>query len=120
MRRMAFSKTIPQMRAGVKTVTRRDGWENARPEEIVIAIEKGQGLKKGERQVVIRNILLVDVRRESLGAITEQDVLAEGFGDLTPAEFIEMFGKPADFVVTRIEFRHLFGTEPKEHHARSA
>lgn len=117
-RRMAFSKTIPQMRAGTKDITRRVGWEwlvaalEVGHDIVLTAIEKGQGLKKGERQVVIRNIQILGARREPLGAITAEDVAREGFPGETPAQFIARFGKPPHFVLTRIVFRHLWGTEP--------
>jgi hypothetical protein len=104
---MAFSKTLEQMRARTKDITRRDGWLDAEPGEVVTAIEQGMGLKRGERQVVIGSIRIVSVRRERLGDITPPDCVREGFPDLSPAEFVAMYGRPADHVVTRIEFVHL-------------
>lgn len=113
--RMSFSKTIPQVRAGTKTVTRRDGWwdeekdePRARPGDRIVSIEKGQGLKKGERQVVIRDDLeVVSARRERLGDITPEDVAREGFPGWTVEQFLALYGKGPDHVVTRIEFRYL-------------
>lgn len=107
-RRMSFSKTVEQVRAGTKTVTRRDGWLHAEPGMRITAIEKGMGLPKGARQVVIRDDLeVVSVRRERLGDITREDVAREGFPGRDPAFFVAKYGKPADHVVTRIEFRYL-------------
>lgn len=110
-RRMSFSKTLPQMRARTKDVTRRWGWESLKPGDIVTAIEKGMGLKKGERQVVIGDIEVQYVRRERLDAIDARDVEREGFPGETPADFMARFsGNPSD-VVTRIEFRHIIPCE---------
>lgn len=105
-RRMSFSKTIEQMRARTKTVTRRIGWEHAEPGMRITAIEKGMGLRRGERQVVLGEIEVVSVRRERLADITADDVAREGFPGWTPAQFIELFGAPPERVVTRIEFKH--------------
>lgn len=105
-RRMSFSKTLPQMRARTKTVTRRFGWAFLRPGDIVTAIEKGMGLAKGERQVVLHDIEVTDVRRERLDAIDAADLEREGFPGMTPAEFFRLIGGKPDTMVTRIEFRH--------------
>lgn len=84
-KRMAFSKTIPQMRNRTKTVTRRFGWWDSRtgqprvtPGEIVTAVEKGMGLRKGEHQKVLHRIRIVSIRREPLGAIDAADLAREG------------------------------------------
>ncbi|MEM6988887.1 MAG: DNA N-6-adenine-methyltransferase [Myxococcota bacterium] len=104
---MSFSKTIPQFKARTKTVTRRDGWLNLKPGDVVTAIEKGMGLKKGERQVVLGDIEVVTTWRERLGDITPEDVAREGFPGETPEFFIRKYGKPADHIVTRIAYRYL-------------
>ncbi len=111
-RRMSFAMTTRQMYAQEKTVTRREGWENARPGERIVWIEKGQGLKKGERQVVGGTIEVVNARREPLEVITPGDVIREGFPGYTTADFIETYlrahrGKKCHELVTRIEFRHV-------------
>lgn len=113
--RMSFSKTIPQVRAGTKDVTRRDGWwdeekdePRAKPGDQLVAIEKGQGLALGERQVVIRDdIEVLNARRERLGDITPEDIAREGFPGWTVEQFLALYGEPADHIVTRIEFRYL-------------
>ena len=48
---MSFSKTIPQMYAKTKTVTRRTGasWMKLQPNDRLWAVEKAQGLRKGEK-----------------------------------------------------------------------
>jgi hypothetical protein len=114
MRNMSFSATKEQFRARTKTVTRRMGWTSLRIGETVMAIEKGQGLKKGEQVVKLGPIRIVGVRYEPLNAITREDVVAEGFPDLTPQQFVQFFceynGCQPDQVVTRIKFEYLTTT----------
>jgi hypothetical protein len=109
MRRMSFFLTQRQYRDGSKDVTRRLGHANIEAGERFLAIEKGQGLKKGERQVVLGENVCVSARAERLDAITKADCAREGFPDMTPAQFVSMFckhmGCKPETVVTRIEFR---------------
>lgn len=116
MKRMSFSMTEEQYVSGSKTVTRRLGWwdkkadrPRLKPGEVFMGIRKGMGLKKGEKQVELGRSEHIESRREPLSAITPEDVIREGFPDMTPAEFVSMFCaanrcKP-DTVITRIEFR---------------
>lgn len=113
-KRMAFSKTIPQMLARTKTVTRRFGWWNeacdqprVQPGEILTAIEKGMGLKKGTRQTPLYDIQVQPkaVWRERLDAITASELEREGFPGMSPREFFRMIGGKPHQIVTRIGFR---------------
>ena len=111
MRNMSFALTKQQFLDGSKDVTRRLGWANARPGEIVCAVEKGMGLKKGEKVVRLGTIELLNVSRELLSTITPDDVRREGFPDLSPRQFMEMFRghnkcTPCT-MITRIVFRRL-------------
>jgi hypothetical protein len=108
-RRMSFWLTRPQMYARTKTVTRRRAvtWKGIKPGDRIIAIEKGQGLKKGEPQTVIHDIEVVSVRIERLDAITREDCILEGFPEMEPEDFVAMFPQPASSAVKRIEFKHL-------------
>jgi len=110
-RNMSFSMTIPQMRDGSKTVTRRDGWLFVKAGDVLNSVEKCMGLKPGEKIVKMGQIEVVSVRREQLGAVTPEECVLEGFPDLTPGEFIELYRRgrklPVDYVITRIEFRHV-------------
>ncbi|HOR98096.1 MAG TPA: ASCH domain-containing protein [Kiritimatiellia bacterium] len=111
MRNMSFSLTTAQVRAQTKDVTRRIGWADLKPGERLMAIEKGQGLKKGEKVRRITVIECVSNRKEMLCAITPHEVLREGFPDMSPADFVEMFCRankcgPRDYV-NRIEFRYV-------------
>jgi hypothetical protein len=124
VRRGSFMHTQEQMRAGAaaatasptmesrvgKDVTRRLGWRWAQPGMFVLAVSKCQGLKPGEIADTFGAIRIVSVSREPLNAITEADVVREGFADMSPMQFVSMFcrhmgAKPFD-LVTRVEFAH--------------
>jgi len=122
---MSCSLTIDAVRDRSKTVTRRakHTWTNLRPGDPLTLIEKGMGLKRGERQVILAEVEVVDVRLVNLARdMTAAECAAEGFPDLTPAEFVEMWcvshhisrareieavtdSRP--IVVRRIEWRYL-------------
>lgn len=112
-RNISFFHTKAQIKAQTKTVTRRLGWLFLRPDDILNACEKCQGLRKGEKINKLCQIRVTSVRREALGAITADDCAAEGFPDMTPAEFVEFFcdamGCKPEVIVTRIEFVYIPG-----------
>lgn len=123
MKRMSFSKTTRQVRERTKDVTRRLGWKNLKPGERFVAIEKGMGLKKGEKQVELAVLECVSNRSEMLCEITDDDVRREGFGlNVTRLEFISFFCKgmkaTPSTIVQRIEFKYVepvvFGDCPKD------
>ncbi|MCK4706137.1 MAG: ASCH domain-containing protein, partial [Gammaproteobacteria bacterium] len=75
-------------------------------------VEKAMGLRRGEQIKKIGGLIrVVSVRSEPLNAITQEDVVKEGFPDWTPQQFIQMLvdhykvdlTKP----VNRIEFKYL-------------
>jgi hypothetical protein len=110
-RHMSFFHTIPQILEETKTVTRRLGWWFLQPGDLLWAVEKGQGLKKGERAVKMKLIRVVSARIEPLGAITKEEIIAEGFPELSPAAFLALFGQinkgcEPDTPVNRIEFAY--------------
>jgi hypothetical protein len=112
MRNMSFMLTTAQVRNRTKTVTRRLGWRNLKIGEIVKAVEKCQGLKKGEKIKPICKIRVTDIRSEDLAMITRRDCIKEGFPEHTPAEFTRMFcathkGCTPETLVTRIEFEYV-------------
>lgn len=113
MRRMSFALTTRQFLDGTKTVTRRLGWKFLKVGDHVMAIEKGMGLAKGEKQVELGEFVVVDVRREELCKITADDVRREGFGDMSADSFVEMFWREMKChprcEVTRIEFKRVTG-----------
>lgn len=111
MRNISFSLTTPQFIAGKKDVTRRCGWRNLKAGERLMAIEKGMGLKKGEKVKKLGVIEVVSVRRETLWEVNAEPNACrrEGFPDWEPDQFVKFFCKAnkirvAD-TVTRIEFR---------------
>lgn len=112
-RNMSFSMTKEQYRNRTKTVTRRLGWWNLKPGEICNGVEKAQGLKKGEKMVVMGQHRIVSARPEMLCTIDQAEVIREGFPDMTPKEFIAFFLEGHKCVngsmemVNRIEFEYL-------------
>ena len=116
MRNMSFSMTKEQIRNGTKTVTRRLGWKFLKPGDVVMACEKCQGLKKGEKVKKIGPIRVVSVRREGLSEIINywywvNEAEKEGFPGIGTWAFILLFCaankcSPGD-QVTRIEFEYM-------------
>lgn len=115
MKRMSFMLTAQQMRDRTKTVTRRLGWKTLQPGTRLLAVERCQGIKPGQVVEIFGEIEVLRVNREQLGRMTYDDCIAEGFPELTPAKFVEMFcehmGCTLMETVTRIEFRHVGGRD---------
>lgn len=123
-RRMPCSMTIDAVRERRKTVTRRhvDTWATLRAGDTLVLIEKGMGLPKGAKQVVITEVVVTDVRVEPLHLMTDTEygwaeVAREGFGGMEPHEFAEFWldgngvrvSDQAEFMavqVRRIEWRY--------------
>lgn len=103
--------TTEQFKSRTKTVTRRLGWWFLKPGDIVCGVEKGQGLKKGEKVKRLGLIRIKSTRPEPLNDITREDVIREGFSGLTRMEFIVMFCQHnkcrMNTLVNRIEFEYL-------------
>lgn len=117
MKQISFALTTAQFRAQTKHVTRRLGWFDLEPDDELMAVEKGQGLKKGEKVVQLGPILIVDVRMEPLIRIEREpeygrnEMILEGFPGLDPAEFVRKFSRshhchPHD-QVNRIEYAYM-------------
>ncbi len=118
-RSISFSMTTAQFLDGSKDVTRRMGWLNAKAGDVLQAVEKAMGLKKGEKIKPLGMIRLIDVRRESLRELTERDdgygfdeARREGFPHFSPPMFVHFFcsghkGCTPDSIVTRLEFVRL-------------
>lgn len=110
-RMISFAMTTEQVKAKTKTVTRRVGWLDLKPGTILQAVEKGQGLKKGEKVKRLCLIRVVKVSREPLCRITRKEVEREGFPGMMKHAFVAMFCEghgcaPAD-TITRIEFEYV-------------
>lgn len=124
-RRMSCSMTIDAVRERRKTVTRRhvDTWRSLAPGDRLTLIEKGMGLPKGARQVVLDVVTVVDVRVEPLHLVRDceygwAEVAREGFPEMDPHEFVEFWldgqgvkvAGQAEFMgvlVRRIEWRYI-------------
>ena len=92
-RRMSVSLSLDAVHDRTKTVTRRhiDTWRTLAAGDRLTLIEKGMGLPKGAKQVVVAEVEIVGVRDEYLSQITAAEVVAEGFGpghgDMTVEDF---------------------------------
>lgn len=130
VRNMSFRLTTGPFLDGSKDVTRRLGWTNLKAGEHFMGVKQAQGLKKGEKvqrlgeRVCIRNdpeplgdIIRFPYRtplwgrkldREPLFASWKSETAREGFPDLTPHQFVEMFCREMKCtrktIVNRIEF----------------
>jgi len=119
-RNISFALTTAQFRDGSKDVTRRLAWKDLKAGDILCAVEKGMGLKKGETVKKLGLIRVVSARREPLRKMLDatcygrNEVRREGFPAMTPEEFVEFFcrshaGCTPDSDVTRIEFERIAG-----------
>jgi hypothetical protein len=117
-RNISFAMTTEQFNARTKTVTRRLGWENLKAGDILMGCRKCMGLKPGEKIERLGKIVVKSVRREYLDrmlvtpAYGRQECILEGFPDMTPAEFVDMFCKShrpcrPHWCITRIEYEYL-------------
>ncbi len=75
-RNISFSMTTPQFIDGSKTVTRRMGWKFLKPGDVLCAVEKGMGLKKGEKVKRLGHIKIECVDFERICDIDQADVVA--------------------------------------------
>lgn len=115
---MSVALTEEAVVARRKTVTRRLGWQFAKPGDRITLCRKVMG-RRGDPLVRLAEVEIVSVRREPLNAIDFDDVGREGFGvgfgGWTPLRFIQFFtdhmGGHHSQEVTRIEWRYL-GSEP--------
>lgn len=115
---MSFALTTRQILDRSKTVTRRTGWSFLKPGDLIQAIEKGQGLKKGEKVKKLAVLRVKSVRGEWMSDFVDRDdayqeCCREGFPEMTPREFNDFFrGSHADpgldeLRVNRIEFDYV-------------
>jgi hypothetical protein len=122
VRNISFMLTTDQVRRRIKTVTRRVGWRNAKPGQLLSGEEKGMGLKSGEKVKRLATIRVVSATLEPLRRLVDDpdygfaEVVKEGFGDhptlCLPSEFVQFFcgshrGCTPETEVTRIEFEYV-------------
>lgn len=116
-RNMSVTLTMQQVLDRLKDVTRRLGWEFLEEGDVINLVEKCMGLKKGEKLNRICQVRIKSVRRERLDRmITEpgygkDECRREGFPDMNPQQFVDMFCRhmkcTPDTEVTRIEFEYI-------------
>ncbi len=113
VRLMSFAMTVEQMRARRKTVTRRHTAKHVAEGDLILAVEKARGVRVADR-VSIAVIRVLSVRRETLGMITPAECILEGFPELSPREFVQLYLKGngisprvplTEIETTRIEFK---------------
>lgn len=114
MRRMSFALTKEQILNQTKTVTRRNGWKNLKPGDLIQPVEKCMGLQKGEKQVLLGcPIRVKSISVQKLHQITKADLVKEGFPKMTKEAFIVLYRTAnkcdRNKRVNRIEFEY---TEP--------
>lgn len=92
-RRMSCALTSEQVRQHIKTETRRatHTWVNLKPGDPITLIEKGMGLKKGQKQVVLAEAVCVANYLEPLYQISQESVVREGFPQWKPLEFVGFY-----------------------------
>ncbi len=112
-RNISFMLTTEQIKNRTKTVTRRLGWKFLKPGDILNACKKCQGLKHGEKIERIGLIRVKSITIEPLKNICYRpsDLTKEGFPELTPWGFVELFCREMkckpETKVTRIKFEYL-------------
>lgn len=117
---MSVSMTLDAVHARTKTVTRRhvDTWAALKAGDRLTLIEKGMGLPKGAKQVIVAEVEIVDVRVEPLAFVLIEDgaVEAEGLAPMTPEEFVTFWltghrhnatDDATQVLCRRIEWRYL-------------
>jgi hypothetical protein len=120
-RLMSVAMTADAVVERRKTVTRRKGWWEDRtgrrlikPGDTLTLCRKVQGRKPNEPIERLAEVEVIDIRREPLAAITQEDVAREGFPGMDRATFVNRFfvnaqGIFGDDEVTRIEWRYVCG-----------
>lgn len=131
---MSVSLTEQAVRERRKTVTRRLGWRFLMPGTRLTLCRKVMGRRRAdgtvEPLVRLATVEVVDVRRERLWDITDEDIAREGVdpvlfeehyvdsGQPTPRAWIDWYceamGVMPDTEVTRIQWRYL--DEPEAAH----
>jgi hypothetical protein len=119
MRHMSFALTVEPMKRHEKGCTRRYGWDDIKVGELIQAVERCQGLKKGEHVKKLDIIRVTAERWEPLTQMVEfpeygkAEVILEGFPTMSPSEFVLMVAKhnkkePYQ-MVHRIQFEYVEG-----------
>jgi hypothetical protein len=92
-RLISVALTEDAVRDRRKTVTRRLGWLMLKPGDHLTLCRKVMERRKDEPLIRICEVEVVDLRRERLSAITDDDVEREGFDidEWVASDFVEFF-----------------------------
>ncbi len=122
---VSFIMTKGAVRRREKTVTRRLRAERVTPGGLFVPVAQAQGLKRGEKHVSLwPQCRWVSKRAENLEDLLDPDkysyveakreMVREGFPDMEPAEFVEMFRRanhkltgPYPLPLFRLELEYL-------------
>lgn len=117
MRHISFALTTPQFKARTKTVTRRIGWRKVKVGDVLMGVEKGQGIPKGGKVTKLGPIRVKGVNYERIDRMAtekeygDREAKLEGFPMMTGVEFVAMFcehnGADPTQEITRIEYEYL-------------
>jgi len=113
-RNMSFHFTRESFENRTQTVTRRQGWDDLKPGEILRAVNKIGGLKVGEKVKELGWIKIISVDNEPVYKISDKDCISEGregHPELSSRQYIRQYCRhnrcePSD-VSQRITFVHL-------------
>jgi len=108
---MSFFMTVQQVKDRTKTQTRRYGWSNLKVGDILWAVEKAMGLKKGEKINRLGKIQITGVRQEALNRVTDNDLTKEGFSKMSKQDFIALitrrYGSAPSDPINVIDFEYI-------------
>lgn len=92
MRNLSFYHTQDQYRSRTKTETRRQWKKLWIPAGVqFMGVVKGQGLGKGGKIERIHPATVIETCWEQIDQITPASVIAEGFPEWSPEQFIEFY-----------------------------
>jgi hypothetical protein len=108
---MSCAMTIDAVRDRRKTVTRRhaDTWRTLAPGDRLTLVEKAQGLKRGERQIVLAEVEVLSNRTVGLlESLSPDEIRREGFdpNEWSPLEWAKWWAASH-----RLDPWHLHGVE---------
>lgn len=91
VRLISCSLTEQQIRDRTKTETRRLGWQHLKAGNLLCFVDKAMGHRNGSRPRRICIVRVSEVWREPLYCINFGGCRREGFPQMQPLDFVEMF-----------------------------
>ena len=111
MKLISCALTQPQILDESKTETRRLSWKNVKSGDRLCFVDRVMGFKKGQKPKRLKIVEVVKAWRERLCEINQEQVVCEGFPDMSPSEFVDMFCKnmkcQPETEVTVIQFKYV-------------